>query len=67
MSSSITGIPKPMTVGNNQIRIVKGRDIVLSRRDDLFKDIDYLETQIGRLAKMARDIRAKVLLLTTTK
>jgi hypothetical protein len=62
---TISGIPDPITVSKNQVRIVKSRDIVPSRRDDLFKDIDYLETQIGRLAKMAREIRAKALLLTT--
>ena len=50
-----------------KITIVKGaaRGIIPSRRDDLLKDLDYLETQIGRLAKMARDVRAKALLLTT--
>jgi hypothetical protein len=54
---TISGIPDPITVSKNQVRIVKSRD--------MFKDIDYLETQIGRLAKMAREIRAKALLLTT--
>jgi hypothetical protein len=50
-----------------QIRIVKQDPtaVVLRRRAELLRNIDYMETQIGRLAKMARDVRAEVLLLTT--
>lgn len=50
----------------SQIKIVKpvaGR-VNSARREELLKNIDYLETQIGRLAKMARDLRAEFLLLT---
>jgi hypothetical protein len=50
-----------------QIVIVKQDPtaVVLRRRAELLRNIDYMETQIGRLAKMARDVRAEVLLLTT--
>jgi hypothetical protein len=50
-----------------QIRVVKSdaAAIVLRRRTELLRNVDYMETQIGRLAKMARDMRAEILLLTT--
>lgn len=50
-----------------QIRIVKGpvTSVNSNRHDLLLKNLDYMETQIGRLAKMARDVRAEILLLTT--
>lgn len=49
-----------------QIKIVKPvtGSIVSRRREEILKDLDYLETQIGRLAKMARDLRADFLQLT---
>jgi adenylate kinase len=54
-------------VSPRQIVIVKQDPtaVVLRRRAELLRNIDYMETQIGRLAKMARDVRAEVLLLTT--
>jgi hypothetical protein len=50
-----------------QIKIVKqtSATLVLRRRTELLRNVDYMETQIGRLAKMARDMRAEILLLTT--
>jgi hypothetical protein len=50
-----------------QIKIVKqsAATLVLRRRTELLRNVDYMETQIGRLAKMARDMRAEILLLTT--
>lgn len=50
-----------------QIVIVKHDDsrLVLRRRAELLRNVDYMEAQIGRLAKMARDMRAEILLLTT--
>jgi hypothetical protein len=50
-----------------QIVIVKqsAATLVLRRRTELLRNVDYMETQIGRLAKMARDMRAEILLLTT--
>lgn len=50
----------PYTV-NNRIRIVKPCAIVTSRKDAVLKNLDYLEVQIGRLAKMVKDTRAEVL------
>lgn len=50
-----------------EIRVVKSRDILPNRRDQLLKTIDHLESQAGRLAQMARDIRAEVLSLTVGK
>lgn len=48
-----------------KIRKAADRVIIPNRREELLKNLDYMETQIGRLAKMARDVRAEVLLLTT--
>lgn len=52
---------------DRQIRVVKPdiTSVVLRRRTELLRNVDYMETQIGRLAKMARDMRAEILLLTT--
>lgn len=50
-----------------QIKIVKQPPMRVNsrRREELLRNIDYFEAQVGRLTKMARDIRAEVLLLTT--
>ena len=48
-----------------KIRKAVDRVIIPSRREALLRNIDYMEVQIGRLAKMARDMRAEILLLTT--
>jgi hypothetical protein len=48
-----------------KIRKAVDRVIIPSRHETLLKNIDYMEAQIGRLAKMARDMRAELLLLTT--
>lgn len=50
-----------------KIAIVKATQgvVLLRRREALLKNIDFMEAQIGRLAKMARDARAEILLLTT--
>lgn len=56
-----------ITLDSQQIKVVKASSgtIVLRRRAELLRNVDYMETQIGRLAKMARDMRAEILLLTT--
>jgi hypothetical protein len=56
-----------MQVAIQQIRVVKQPPMSVNsrRREELLRNIDYFEAQVGRLTKMARDIRAEVLLLTT--
>lgn len=56
--------PDPTTA---KIVVVKSvtKGVNSKRRESLLKNVDYMETQIGRLAKMARDVRAEILLLTT--
>lgn len=47
-----------------QIRIVKGPSLgVDSPRDEMLRNLDYMQAQIGRLSKMAHDMR--VLLMKT--
>jgi hypothetical protein len=62
-----SGVPVSSLLEVRQIRVVKpdAAAIVLRRRAELLRNVDYMETQIGRLAKMARDMRAEILLLTT--
>ena len=61
----VVPVSESSAASEKSIRIIKSRDIVPARKDTLLKNVEYLETQIGRLAKMARDIRAEILLLTT--
>jgi hypothetical protein len=65
--SPLTATGMQLLENGGKITIVKQDPtaVVLRRRAELLRNIDYMETQIGRLAKMARDVRAEVLLLTT--
>lgn len=57
-----TTVPHNSQAQPKKVVLVKNINerIVLQRRDEILTQINYVEVQIGRLAKMARDLRAMV-------
>lgn len=65
-SDGLPGVNNLTATGAQRIRISKqpSRAIIPNRSDEILKQADYMEAQAGRLATMARELRAMVLRLT---